>query len=178
MPEWPCHASYWWCTFSHFYQKILWYGHTIYRPGKWVMKTTNCGNNKPYEPLCARPVTRVDLAAPLLLLFPLAGMKDDLPAVWLPFFLSLFLLVLNSDIKYNFKLVKLQKPFKLITCPKVFNITNYELQTYTLLLVTQNLGIFLQKKSSCNRWLSLFHGWILLIKTNPNCRTKFVARPP
>ena len=52
-----------------------------YRSGKWVMKTTNCGNNKAYEPLCARPVTRVDFAAPLLLLFPLAGMKEDLPAV-------------------------------------------------------------------------------------------------
>jgi hypothetical protein len=37
-----------------------------------------------------------------------------LPAVWLPFFLSLFLLVLNSDIQYNFKLVKLQKPCNMI----------------------------------------------------------------
>lgn len=33
----------------------------------------------PYDPLCARPVTRVDLAAPLLLLFPLVGIGDCLP---------------------------------------------------------------------------------------------------
>ena len=78
------------------------------------MKATNCGNNKPYEPLCARPVTRVDLAAPLLLLFPLEGIGDCLPAGRLPFFLSLFLFVLNSDIQFNFKLVKLQKPYNII----------------------------------------------------------------
>lgn len=52
----------------------------------------------PYEPRCARPVTRVDLPAPLELLFPFAGMGDCLPVVVLPFFLSLFLFVLNSDI--------------------------------------------------------------------------------
>jgi hypothetical protein len=61
-----------------------------------------------YEPLCARPVTRVDLAAPLELLFPLVGMGDLLPVAGVPFFLSLFLFVLNSDININFKLVKLQ----------------------------------------------------------------------
>jgi hypothetical protein len=60
-----------------------------------------------YEPLCARPETRVDLAAPLLLLFPLVGMGDLLPVAGMPFFLSLFLFVLNSDIINNFKLVKL-----------------------------------------------------------------------
>lgn len=64
-----------------------------------------------YEPLCARPVTRVDLAAPLELLFPLEGMGDLLPVAGAPFFLSLFLFVLNSDIIINFILVKLQKPF-------------------------------------------------------------------
>jgi hypothetical protein len=48
------------------------------------------------------------LAAPLVLLFPLVGMGDLLPVTGVPFFLSLFLFVLNSDINNNFKLVKLQ----------------------------------------------------------------------
>jgi hypothetical protein len=48
------------------------------------------------------------LAAPLVLLFPLVGMGDLLPVTGVPFFLSLFLFVLNSDINNSFKLVKLQ----------------------------------------------------------------------
>ena len=56
-----------------------------------------------YDPRWARPATRVDLAAPFELLFPFAGIGALLPVVVLPFFLSLFLLVLNSDIYSNLK---------------------------------------------------------------------------
>jgi hypothetical protein len=68
----------------------------------------NLWKKETYEPLCARPVTRVDLAAPLELLFPLVGIGDLLPVAGMPFFLSLFLFVLNSDINISFKRVKLQ----------------------------------------------------------------------
>jgi hypothetical protein len=61
-----------------------------------------------YEPLCARPATRVDLAAPLELLFPLVGIGALLPVAGVPFFLSLFLFVLNSDINISFNRAKLQ----------------------------------------------------------------------
>jgi hypothetical protein len=56
-----------------------------------------CVFKKRYDPRCERPVIRVFLAAALLLLFPLGAVKPGLPEDWLPFFLSLFLLVLNSD---------------------------------------------------------------------------------
>jgi len=99
--------------FFHIFLEILFQAYNAIRPMVSGYFKQQYEETYYYEPLCARPETRVLLAAPLLLLFPFAGMGDCLPVVELPFFLSLFLLVLNSDIQFNFKLVKLQKPYKM-----------------------------------------------------------------